>query len=507
MVDGSGPSDGRLRFALAAVLAIGFAVRAQIALVPDFMTGDDGAYYLVQVRGVLRDGRLHIPDFPLLFYVQAAIAGLLSYVMDQGDAIVAAVRWTDATIPVLLAVPVYLLVRRFAGDAQNRKVSRSGAVASMLITGIVATASGSALWTAGGAIKNACALPFCLLFLVHLHRALEAGSRGAVALAVSFLLVSSLMHVSALALNASLAVLVALASIFIPGIRRRALRSFIALAASLAAVLGAAFLFDPERATRFFGVLVHPGRFLAGLAVPVPAPAGGIGRLAGALAMPQVWTGNALGLLGAYVVWRYRSAGDATRVILWAATLTTLLFSFPGLAPELLERLSAVAFVPALVPLAFLVCHALESTAVVAPLAALTVLAGALTVKTARVTSLVRPAHAELVRFKASLPPGRIIVIAPPRLEWWAVWTLDTHFSNLAASALARRADYDAVLLLEPTGHGAFGRLPMRLATAVPGGTVRDGALLREEAVTTLAEGRYFRLSRVWESPAEPSRW
>jgi len=486
--------DPRLTFALAAVLVAGFAARAQISLLPDFLTGDDGAYYLVQARAILRDGRIPIPDFPLVFYAQAALAWLLSLVMERNAAIVAAVRWTDAVVPLLLVVPVYLFVREFA----RRAAGRRGPVLAMIFAGLVATASGNALWTAGGTIKNGCALPFSLLFLYHLCRALDGGGRRSAALAVVFLLVSSLTHVSALALNAALVVLVVAASLPEPPVRARALRPALALTAALAGAVGVALLLDPDRAWRFLGVLAHPGRFFAGVPSLAPIRAATQSRFEAVFTLPSVWMGNALGLIGAYALWRHRAGADgATRVVLWATTVATLLFSFPLLAPDLLERLAAVAFVPGLVPLAFLLCRDASATVVVAPLVALSVLAGALTVKTARVTSLVRPAYEELAGFRAALPPGRSIVIARHGLEWWAVWTMDVHFSNWAGRALADRDRYDAVLLLEQTGPGAFGQRAPLPAPATPGASIRDGAMLRSEVITTLAEGEYFRLSRV----------
>lgn len=497
--EASGRPDARLGVALAVTLAVGFVVRAQVSLLPALLTGDDGAYYLVQVRGILRDGRLPIPDFPLLFYVQATIARILSIIADQRTAIVAAVRWTDATVPVLLAVPAYLFVRSFARGAG---ASRPGAVLAVVFTGIAATMSGNALFTAGGAIKNGCALPFSLLFLFHLHRAIEGGGRRSVIHATAFLLISSLTHVSALALNGALCVLVVAAALLTLPIRGQALRPAAVAAAVLAGLVGAAVLFDPDRAYRLLGVLVHPGRFFTFVSDPTSLPADFNARLDRVVTLPFMWTGNALGALGAYVLWRYRTdAEPATRVILWATTLTTLFFSFPLLAPDLLERLAAVAFVPGLVPLAFLLCRSAAATVVVAPLAALSVVAGALTVKTALVTALVQPAYEELERLGTALPAGRSMVIASHGLEWWVVWTLDTHFSNSAALALARRTEYDAVLLIEQTGPGAFGRRATRVAGGTPGAAVRDGVLLRTETLTTLAEGRFFRLSRVERRP------
>jgi hypothetical protein len=93
----------RMVCALVAVLLVGFVVRSLVTLIPPLVVGDDGAYYLVQVRAILRGGALAIPDFPFLFYAQACVARLLSLVMEQRSAINVAVRITDTLLPLTLA--------------------------------------------------------------------------------------------------------------------------------------------------------------------------------------------------------------------------------------------------------------------------------------------------------------------------------------------------------------------------------------------------------------------
>jgi len=72
-------------------------------------------------------------------------------------------------------------------------------------------------------------------------------------------------------------------------------------------------------------------------------------------------------------------------------------------------------------------------------------------------------------------------------------------------AASAARDRYDAVLVLDETRSGAFGVAPAPPGLGTPGAGVRDAALLRSEAVTTLAEGAYFRLSAVAAKPS-PAR-
>lgn len=469
--------------ALALVLIFGFGVRAFATLAPDCIAGDDGAYYFVQVRGILRGEGLPVPDFPLLFYVLAAIARTLSAFMDQGEAIVAAVRWADTLVPLLLAVPVYFVCLDFGRDKPAR------AALAILLAGLLAVASGNALVMAGGMIKNGVALPFSLFYIYFLYRGMQERTPRLLLLAALFFLVSSLIHISALVLNAAFAMMLVVAGL-------RLQTGWRVLAIMVVPGLAIAFipLIDPDRGARLLGLIGHP-------ATAFSASAGS------ALEQPAVWLGNALALLGLFALWRLRAElGTETRVFLRAAAFTTLALSFPLLRPDLLERLALVSFVPGLVLAAFLACRLPFGPALLAPLLAVSLLHGLLAVKTLAMTGLVLPALEDLQRLKGAMPPGRSIVMARHGLEWWAAWTLDTRFSNWAGRALAERDACDRVLLLEEIHPAAFGRLPTRLAAA-PGATLKDGELLRGRTFRTLREGEYFRLSLLEpDTDAAPGR-
>lgn len=477
--------------ALVGVLLVGFVVRSLATLTPPLVVGDDGAYYLVQVRAILRGGTLAIPDFPLLFYVQAGVAGLLSLLMEQRAAVIAAVRITDTFLPLALAVPVFLFARAFVG---SRDQAANGAVAVALV-GLVAVASGNTLLMAGGMIKNAVALPCSFFFLFALYEWLRRGRPATLAWAVLCFALASLTHMGGFVLSTAFAAVVLALGLASPAVRPRVWLPALVLPACLAGCLAILYALDPERAQRLVRAAVAPGWLFAG--VPdLLWPRDGVARAL--LASPELWLGVALGVLGIVALWRHRADMDAsTRVLLAAATLVTLAFSLPLLRPDVLERLALLAYVPGMIPVVYLVCREAKIAVAVAPLVAAVMLHGALAVKTLRLTALVPVAHEELVQYRSVLPPGRVIVIVRPLLRWWVAWTMETRFSTRVEPALAARDAYDGVLVLDEIRAGAFG-----VAAGPPGigslaAGVRDASLLRSEAVTTLAEGAYFRLSMV----------
>jgi hypothetical protein len=480
--------------ALVGVLLVGLVVRSLATFTPPLVVGEDGAYYLVQVRAILRGGRLAIPDFPLLFYVQAGVAGLLSLLMEQRTAINASVRITDTFLPLALAVPVFLFARAFV---RSRGRAADGAVAVALV-GLAAVVSGNTLLMAGGMIKNAVALPCSFFFLFALYEWLGGGRPATLGWAVLWFVLASLTHMGGLVLSTAFAAGVLALGLATPPVRPRVWPPAIVLLACMAGCLAILYAFDSERAQRLVRAAVAPGWLFAGVSDLLWPRDGSDGAAQALLASPEVWLGVALGMLGFVALWRHRAGMDAsTRVLLAASTLVTLAFSLPLLRPDVLERLALLAYVPGMIPVVYLVCRETKMAVAVAPLVAAVMLAGALEVKTLRLTALVPAAHEELVHYRSVLPPGRVIVIARPLLRWWVAWTMETRFSTRVAPVLAARDAYDGVLVLDEIRAGAFG-----VAAGPPGigslaAGVRDASLLRSEAVTTLAEGAYFRLSRV----------
>jgi hypothetical protein len=486
--------------ALAAVLLAGFVARSLATLIPPLVVGEDGAYYLVQVRAIVRDGTLAFPDLPLLFYVQAGAARLLAITMEPRAAIIAAVRITDTCIPLALAVPVFLFARAFVrpGDRSGR-----GAAAVALV-GLAAVASGSSLLMAGGMIKNAAAMPSGFLFAFASYQWLREGQRTALAWAALWFVLASLTHMGGFVLSAAFGAGILAAGLATPAVRPRVWLPAIVLAASLAGCLAVVHALDPDRARRLVHVLLAPGWLFAGS--PGLAWLGGsTGDALRTLPVPaEVSLGNALGVLGVIALCRHRLAMDAsTRVLLVASTLVTFALSSPLLRPEVLERLALLAYVPGMIPVVYLLCREAGAAVVVAPLVLAMLLHGALAVKTLRQTALVPAAHEELAHFRSVLPPGRVIVIARPLLRWWVAWTMQTHFSTRVEPALAARETYDAVLVLDEIRSGAFGVAPGPPNAGTLGAGVRDAALLRSQAARILAERVYLRLSAVVVAPSK----
>lgn len=116
---------------LAVVVLAAIAVRALVQFGTSLMPGMNGAYYLVQVRAVIEKGCLAEHDMPLIFWLHAGLARLVQAVsrLTLESSIVLASKLFDSIVPVLAAIPAFLLA--IGGGA----VSAAGLLSVLMVLG------------------------------------------------------------------------------------------------------------------------------------------------------------------------------------------------------------------------------------------------------------------------------------------------------------------------------------------------------------------------------------
>ena len=140
------------------------AERAWLLFSTPLVPGINGAYYLVQARALLEQGKLGIPDLPLTFWVDAALAKLIQLVSGTSleASIILAVKLEDSILPALVALPVFALVRRWS--------SRVGGGLWLPTCAALAVACGApALGMVGDFQKNSLGLVWLAALLWRLH--------------------------------------------------------------------------------------------------------------------------------------------------------------------------------------------------------------------------------------------------------------------------------------------------------------------------------------------------
>ena len=97
------------------------AIRLHTNFSTKFISGNNGAYYLVQARSLLENGRLQFVEFPLLFWLEAGLARIFFHLGfgNIDSSVDLASRLFDSIIPVLSIIPAYALTKRIIGNERK----------------------------------------------------------------------------------------------------------------------------------------------------------------------------------------------------------------------------------------------------------------------------------------------------------------------------------------------------------------------------------------------------
>ena len=175
------------------IMLFAVAGRAWLLFSTPYMPGVNGAYYLIQARAILERGALGIPDLPLAFYLQAGLSWLLARAggMEVTNAIMVAAKTCDAVLPVLVAWPVFVLVRRWA-------IARGQGDAVPLAAAALACLSMPWFMVVGELQKNSLAMVWFALLVANLHGWLLQPTQKRAMTLVAVLFVLGLTHIGVL---------------------------------------------------------------------------------------------------------------------------------------------------------------------------------------------------------------------------------------------------------------------------------------------------------------------
>ncbi|MFZ2639379.1 MAG: hypothetical protein WA117_00215, partial [Verrucomicrobiia bacterium] len=259
------------------VILAAIAVRSWLLFSTSLVPGMNGGYYLVQARALLTAGALGIPDLPLTFSLQAALAKLMQWLTgrDLESSIFLVVKLFDAMVPPLVALPVFLL-----GRAWSERAGR-GAWLAVAAASVVALGS-PALSMVGDFQKNSLGLVWLAgliyaLFMWKRHRTVGCGI-GVVAM----LGLTGLTHIAVFGTALLLVAAVFAAGVLLPrdeagGKRVRVAWPLVAGGLAVAALAAGLVLwkFDPARIHRLANAFSNPTSFLGGRRLPMRSPTSG----------------------------------------------------------------------------------------------------------------------------------------------------------------------------------------------------------------------------------------
>ena len=424
-----------LLMALAATF-VGFAYKWSLTS-GELLPGIDGAYYWVQVRSILDDLTLAFDDLPLVLWVQSLIALLV------GD-IPLAVRISDAALPALSAIPIYLMLRK----------SKNIWLPAIAILVVLLHPIQLYFFT-GDFIKNSAAIPVVFFVALILYRWEETPRARSIAYLVACLAILALSHFGTLLLGVML-----IGIWLIVHLRKASKRFWIyslsITAVSIAGVLAALAILVPSRFERLISFVTNPSTVFANPALEMLFS--GHGDLP---MMFSIITGQlgavALGAFG----WRARkNMSDSQFSLMIASLISAFLLSSPFIGMEWANRLVAMSFVPLFVA-ALVIWLANEnrgSKITVAALAASTLICTMLFSTMGLKQGMFSEAqYRDLIKMGKEFDfPEDSIVVARHGVEFLVAWQMHTDVLQDTSYADEDLSTYKAVYYLESSNQGGY---------------------------------------------------
>ena len=399
------------------------------------LPGLDGAYYWVQVRSVLDNFSLAFSDLPFVFWVQSLIAWVV------GD-IPLGVRISDAVLPALSAIPIYLIMRKHKNPFLP---------AIAILVGLLNPIQ--LFFFTGDFIKNEAAIPAVFFIAWILINWEEKSKRFSITCLAIALTVITLSHFGTLLLALMVTVGWLLAQQRKSNIKFW-LRGIGVSVIAFAAVLGILALLVPSRYERLINLITSPNQF-------IQSPA--ISKILHGSATPVMLTTILIGQLGAItlgiVAFSAREKikySDLSLII--SSLITTFLLSLPLIGMEWSDRLAALSFVPLAIA-AMVIIRSVEiqwQKASIGILVAVTLLS-TFQLSFAGIQKSVF-SDAQYVEFKklvanVNIPSGSVIV-ARHGIEYLSAWEFSTDVALDTYYQSADLSSYTSVYYIEELNSG-----------------------------------------------------
>jgi hypothetical protein len=462
----------------ATVVALGIAARGWMLFSTSLVPGINGAYYLVQARSLLEKGSLAIPDFPLTFFLHAFFAKVLQVLSGSPPEITVlwATKLTDAILPPLAAIPVYLIIRSWKATRVGRdsldnsnasEDDRGGSRWIALGAAAVVALGAPALSMVGDFQKNSVALLWLAGFIYASRRFLSgedtSRKRATGGIALGFLVLIGLTHVgvfgSALVLACGIVAAHVLVSSGIPW-RRIAVPGATAVLALVLVSGVITWRFDPARVRRLVHAFSDPEQFLSAgnaLGLPPGGPPGfdgaGVPILLGLIRFVPFVVVGGIGILALVSAWRRRKQTPEDAAMVMGSGATAILLAGPWFSFDVAMRLVLIAAIPTIVALAYVLVQVRRRwVRVIGGIVPLILLVGAGIPQIAGGGRAIisTDEYRELQAMRETVPASdRTLVVTRHGLEWWSAWVLHTHVAQAQAVRTEDWQQFERVLFLE----------------------------------------------------------
>lgn len=188
------------RFTLLALMITAVALRLHTNFSTEYIGGNNGAYYLVLVRNLVETGDIRYLDFPLIFKIEAWIAGVI-YKLGAAPlhtAIDLSSRWFDSVVPNLSIISAYLLAKKILAHKEKWFIPIIFASISVFYFSFLVLVSDFQ--------KNSLGLLWLFWLLYFIYRIHEEPTRTNYLFALLFFVLTGLTHYGCIAVALSMVI-------------------------------------------------------------------------------------------------------------------------------------------------------------------------------------------------------------------------------------------------------------------------------------------------------------
>jgi len=413
------------------VFLISVAIRMLINFSTEYIPGGNGAYYLVVVRNILETGSMWYSDFPLVFYLEAALAYIFMSVgvTNMNSAIDLSCRVFDSIVPAFSVIPAYLIVNKIL-NKENGLLPKI-VIASFSILYIYFFTLVSDFQ------KNALGLLWLYWLLYYVLKTLESNSVKNILFSLFFFVLTALTHYGCIAV----AIIVVSISITIPFLLRFSWRKVLISSGAVLAVVGA---------TLFFIEYMFPYRFSTLIHAPIKmfeSPVlGYILKKQPVVTPVDIFTILLINLVSIFSLFKYlknfKFLTKEERSFILIMIILSLFLSSPFLSLDYAQRLYFISYVFIVPLIAFCyrtVNKSIEKNILTSIIMIILLGSSLVSIRKPNYSNMSDDLFNEMVKMKPYLQQDeKSVIVARHGLEFWSTWI----FRNMGVRQEQLSADY-----------------------------------------------------------------
>lgn len=413
------------------VIILSSIVRLKINYDTEYIPGGNGAYYLVLVRNILEEGSSLYRDFPLIFWLEAAIAyiPLKLGLLNINQSVDFTVRTFDSIIPTLSLLPAYFISKSLLGE--NEKLLQRIVIASTSVLYV------SFFMLVSDFQKNSLGLLWLFSLVYWILRVHKEKSIKNISLAGLFFVLTAITHYGCIAVAVTIVFIDLLVS-HVLGVTWKKIFKAVSIISFVGIIT--AVIVNLINHWRLVSLLEAPLKIFEEPVIiyilkkePVISPIDLITIL-----LVNIIAASSLFLF----VRKYKNIDEKLRPFILTMIIVSLFLASPFLGREAAQRLYFISYLTTLPLLAFLYkenASNLTRKSFITALSIILFLSVFFSLGRKNYSNMNRTVYVEMIKLENVIPENdRTFIVARHGMEFWSTWI----FRNMAVRQEQLSASY-----------------------------------------------------------------